>query len=197
MAATAGSTAEPATHHTRVGAREQLDTVQALRAVAALCVVALYWLCTIALFVLALAVPQLMGATRGDASELVKSLLFFPFVKSNGNVHPLLYLGWTLNYEMLFYGLFALALVVAPRRAHAVAVGVLLALFALGQLIDFDNVALKFWTAPIVLDFVYGIAAYHVWRSGALARLPVLAAVLLAIGAWLLMAAWRADETTR
>jgi exopolysaccharide production protein ExoZ len=58
-------------------------------------------------------------------------------------------------------------------------------------------VALKFWTAPIVIEFVYGIAAYHVWRSGVLARLPVLAAVLIAIVAWLLMAAWRADETTR
>ena len=242
MAATAGSTAGSATHHTRVGAREQLDTVQALRAVAALCVVGmhipaiergafgvdlffvisgfivchvaaadpgqfivkrifrvipLYWLCTIALFAVALAAPQLMGATRGNASELVKSLLFIPFVKNNGNVHPLLYLGWTLNYEILFYGLFALALVLAPRRAHAAALGALLTLVVLGQVVDFENVALKFWTAPIVIEFAYGIAAYHVWRSGVLSRLPTLAAVLLAIGAWLLMAAWRADETTR
>jgi exopolysaccharide production protein ExoZ len=242
MTVTAGSLAGPAAHQARVGAREQLDTVQALRAVAALSVIGmhipaierggfgvdlffiisgfivchvaaadpgqfivkrifrvvpLYWLCTIALFALALAVPQLMGATRGDASELLKSLLFVPFVKSNGNVHPLLYLGWTLNYEMMFYGLFALALVLAPRRAHAAAVGALLTLFTLGQVVDFDNVALKFWTAPIIIEFVYGIAAYHVWRSGVLARLPALAAVLIAIGAWLLMAGWRADETTR
>jgi exopolysaccharide production protein ExoZ len=242
MAAAADSTAEPTTHHARAGAREQLDTVQALRALAALCVVGmhipaiergafgvdlffvisgfivchvaaadpgqfivkrifrvvpLYWLCTIALFGLALAAPQLMGATRGDAAELLKSLLFVPFVKSNGNVHPLLYLGWTLNYEMLFYGLFALALALAPRRSHAAAVGALLALFALGRAVEFDNVALKFWTAPIVIEFVFGIAAYHVWRSGVLARVPALAAVAIALGAWLLMASLRADDTMR
>src|SRR6185503_17994995 len=223
-------------------AREQLDTVQALRAVAALCVIGmhipaiergafgvdlffvisslivchvaapdpgrfmlkrifrvvpLYWLCTLALFAIAIVVPQLLGATRGDASELLKSLLFVPFVKSNGNIHPLLYLGWTLNYEMLFYGVFALALVLAPRRAHAAAVAALLTLFALGHVVHFDSVPLRFWTAPIVIEFVFGIAAYHVWRSGVLARLPAPAALALALGAWLLMAALRADDTTR
>jgi exopolysaccharide production protein ExoZ len=226
----------------RSGAREQLDTVQALRALAAVCVVGmhipaiehggfgvdlffiisgfivchvaaadpgqfmlkrvfrvvpLYWLCTLALFGLALAAPQLMGATRGDFAELVKSLLFVPFAKSNGNVHPLLYLGWTLNYEMLFYALFALSLALAPRRAHALAVALLLVLFGLGQVVTFDNVALAFWTAPIVIEFVFGIAAYHVWRSGALARLPRLAAVVIAVGAWLFLAAVKADDVTR
>jgi exopolysaccharide production protein ExoZ len=242
MTATADSLAESAAHQARRGAREQLDTVQALRAVAALCVIGmhipalergafgvdlffvisgfivchvaaadpgqfivkrvfrvvpLYWLCTIALFGLALAVPQLMGATRGDAAELLKSLLFVPFVKSNGNIHPLLYLGWTLNYEMLFYGLFALALVLAPRRAHALAVAALLALFIIGRVVPFDNVPLRFWTAPIIIEFVFGIAAYHVWRSGVLARLPAWTAVLIAVCAWLLMASLRADDTMR
>jgi exopolysaccharide production protein ExoZ len=242
MAAPAGLNTETTKHSTHAAAREQLDTVQALRALAALCVVGmhipaidrgafgvdlffvisgfivchvaaadpgrfivkrifrvvpLYWLCTIVLFGLALALPQLMGATRGDAAELLKSLLFVPYVKGNGNVHPLLYLGWTLNYEMLFYGVFALALVLAPRRAHALAVAALIALFALGRVVDFDNVPLAFWTAPIIIEFVFGIAAYHVWRSGVLARLPALAAVLIAAGAWLLMASLRTDDMTR
>jgi exopolysaccharide production protein ExoZ len=226
----------------RSGRNQQLDTVQALRALAALCVVGmhvpaiergafgvdlffvisgfivchvaaadpgrfmlkrivrvvpLYWLCTIALFGIALAAPGLVGATRADVSELLQSLLFVPFVKSNGNVHPLLYLGWTLNYEMVFYGLFALARVLAPRHAHAMAVAMLLALFATGRLVQFDSVALSFWTAPIVIEFVFGIAAYHVWRSGVLARLPALAAVGIAVGAWLLMASLRSVDTMR
>lgn len=226
----------------RANGREQLNTVQALRAVAALCVIGmhipaiergafgvdlffvisgfivchvsaadpgqfmlkrafrvvpLYWLCTIALFGIALAAPQLMQATRGDTTELLKSLFFVPFVKSNGNVHPLLYLGWTLNYEILFYALFALSLVLAPRRPHVLAVALLLALFVTGRLMHFDNVPLRFWTAPIVLEFVFGIAAYHVWRSGALARLPALLAVPLALAAWLLMAALRSDDAMR
>jgi len=222
--------------------REQLNTVQALRAVAALCVIGmhipaiergafgvdlffvisgfivchvaaadpgqfmlkrifrvvpLYWLCTIVLFGIALAAPHLMQATRGDVTELLKSLFFVPFVKSNGNVHPLLYLGWTLNYEILFYALFALSLVLAPRRPHLLAVALLLGLFATGRLVHFDHVPLRFWTAPIVIEFVFGITAYHVWRSGVLARLPALAAVLIALGAWLTMAAVRSDDEMR
>lgn len=227
----------------RIGVgREQLDTVQALRAIAALCVVGmhipaiergafgvdlffvisgfivchvaaadpgqfllkriirvvpLYWLCTLALFGLALTAPQLMGATRADSDELLKSLFFVPFVKSNGNVHPLLYLGWTLNYEMLFYALFAFALVVAPKRAHALAVALLLGLFTLGRVVDFEHVMLEFWTAPIVIEFVFGIAAYHVWRAGLLQRLPAAAAVAIAIAAWLLMASLRSSDAMR
>lgn len=218
---------------TRAGAREQLDGVQALRAVAALCVIGmhipaiergefgvdlffvisgfivchvaaadpaqfmrkrifrvvpLYWLCTIVLFGLALGAPQLMSATRGDAAELLKSLFFVPFVKSNGNVHPLLYLGWTLNYEMLFYSLFALALVLAPRRPHTLAAVILLTLFAIGRVVHFDHVPLRFWTAPIVIEFVFGIAAYDLWRNGVLSRLPKEAAVMIAVGAWLFLA---------
>ncbi len=227
----------------RIGVgREQLDTVQALRAIAALCVVGmhipaiergafgvdlffvisgfivchvaaadpgqfllkriirvvpLYWLCTLALFGLALTAPQLMGATRADSDELLKSLFFVPFVKSNGNVHPLLYLGWTLNYEMLFYALFAFALMVAPRRALALEVALLLGLFTLGRVVDFEHVMLEFWTAPIVIEFVFGIAAYHVWRAGLLQRLPAAAAVAIAIAAWLLMASLRSSDAMR
>lgn len=239
-ASSAGRT-HPATT-ARVAPREQLDTVQALRAVAAMCVIGmhlpaiergafgvdlffvisgfivchvaaadpgqfmlkriirvvpLYWLCTLALFGLALAAPQLMGATRGDTTELLKSLLFVPFAKSNGEIHPLLYLGWTLNFEMLFYALFALSLWLAPRRAHAVAVGMLLLLFAIGRTVELHSAPLQFWTAPIVIEFVFGIAAYRIWRSGALAAVPVAAALALALGAWLLMAGLDADDTMR
>jgi peptidoglycan/LPS O-acetylase OafA/YrhL len=228
--------------HPRVALREQLDTVQALRALAALCVVGmhipaiergafgvdlffvisgfivchvsaadpghflakriirvvpLYWLCTLALFCLALAAPQLMGATRGNAGDLLKSLLFVPYMKDNGQIHPLLYLGWTLNYEMLFYALFAFCLLLSPSRAHACAVTMLIALFVLGRVVQFDSVPLRFWTGPILIEFVFGIAAYRIWRSGALARLRPAVAVLLAAAALLLMAGLKASDDLR
>ena len=207
--------------------RERLDTVQALRGIAALAVVCnhipaiengaygvdlffvisgfivchvaaadpgrfmakrlirvvpLYWLCTIALFTLAAFAPHLMGATRADWVELTKSLGFVPYLKASGNVYPLLYLGWTLNYEMLFYVLFALSLLVAPTRPQWVAVPLLLTLFGIGQLVSFDNVPLRFWTAPIVIEFVFGILAYGIWRRGLLTHLHPAIAVLLAVG---------------
>jgi len=228
MAATWDSVAPAAASTTKpVGsARERLDSVQALRGIAALAVVCnhipaiengaygvdlffvisgfivchvaaadpgrfmakrlirvlpLYWLCTIALFALAAFAPQLMGATRADWVELAKSLAFVPYLKGSGHVYPLLYLGWTLNYEMLFYVLFALSLLVAPKRPQWVAVPLLLTLFAIGQLVSFDSVPLRFWTAPIVIEFVFGILAYGIWRRGLLAHLHPAIAVLLAM----------------
>jgi exopolysaccharide production protein ExoZ len=71
-------------------------------------IVPIYWLLTLAVFTLAVIAPHLLGATRAAPSELLKSLLFIPFAKSNGAVQPILFLGWTLNYEMFFYMLFAL-----------------------------------------------------------------------------------------
>jgi exopolysaccharide production protein ExoZ len=231
------STTQPAS-----AAHERLDTVQALRAVAALSVVGmhipaidrgafgvdlffvisgfivchvaaadpgrfmvkrfirvvpLYWLCTIALFALALIAPQLMGATRADWSELGRSLAFVPFVKSNGNVHPVLYLGWTLNYEMLFYLLFALSLLLAPQRPQWVAVPLLLTLFGIGQLVSFDSVPLRFWTEAIVIEFVFGIIAYGIWRRGLLAHLPPVVAVFLAFSGLAAMMMLDPDAASR
>jgi exopolysaccharide production protein ExoZ len=116
--------------------------------------------------------------------ELAKSLAFVPYLKGSGHVYPRLYLGWTLNYEMMFYVLFALSLWAAPQRPQWVAVPLLLILFALGRLVSFDSVPLRFWTAPIVLEFVFGILAYRIWRRGLLALLHPALAVLLAVSAW-------------
>src|SRR5262245_34357477 len=221
------ATSRSTAHEPVSAAHERLDSVQALRAIAAVVVVCnhipaiqngaygvdlffvisgfivchvaaadpgrfmakrlirvlpVYWLCTIALFALAGFAPQLMGATRADWTELAKSLFFVPYLKGSGHVYPLLYLGWTLNYEMMFYLLFALSLVVAPKRPQWVAVPLLLGLFALGQLVTFDSVPLRFWTGPIVIEFVFGIAAYGIWRRGLLAHLHPALALLLAVG---------------
>lgn len=67
----------------------------------------LYWALTLGIFALAALVPALVGATQADPGKLVKSLLFIPFDKGNGLIQPLLFQGWTLNLEMVFYGLFA------------------------------------------------------------------------------------------
>ncbi len=55
------------------------------------------------LFALAAIAPQWMTATRASAPDLLRSLLFIPFYKENGLIRPLLFVGWSLNYEMLFY----------------------------------------------------------------------------------------------
>ena len=57
---------------------------------------------------------------------MLKSLAFIPARDINGDIHPYLGPGWTLNMEMFFYALFALALAVRKRLAPALTAAVLL-----------------------------------------------------------------------
>jgi peptidoglycan/LPS O-acetylase OafA/YrhL len=73
-------------------------------------IVPLYWLCTITVFVCALVLPSLFKTTVADTGYFIKSLFFIPAAEPNNpNAwFPLLKLGWSLNYEMFFYLVFAL-----------------------------------------------------------------------------------------
>ena len=118
----------------------------------------IYWLLTLATFGVAWLVPSLMQATAADVEQLLLSLFFVPFRKSNGLVQPVLFVGWTLNYEMFFYALFALGLAFRNRRRGAQAVVLsLLALVALGWWFRPDNVIAAFYTRPIILEFAAGM----------------------------------------
>src|ERR1041384_763192 len=80
-------------------------------------IVPFYWTATLAIFALSALVPQYFHSTRPDVVQLVCSLFFVPRQTSYSGMVPTLLLGWSLNYEMYFYVLFALALAIAPRIA--------------------------------------------------------------------------------
>jgi len=121
-------------------------------------VVPLYWLITIAVFCIAILAPWLLQATRADAVQLLKSLLFIPFQKENGQIAPIVFVGWTLNYEMMFYAIFGLSLVVNNRRIGACMIcAVLFVAAALPVNRLTTNIAVSFYTNPIIIEFSFGI----------------------------------------
>ncbi len=146
-------------------------------------VVPLYWLATIGIFVGALIVPSLFASSDPTFGNLARSLFFVPFARGDGLVMPLLFLGWTLNYEMLFYVIFALALMLSRRLAPMIAGAVIVALAYAHPLLAPISVPLDFWTKPVILDFLVGIIAYLIWsrRSAVIQKLPVLVAATLAV----------------
>jgi exopolysaccharide production protein ExoZ len=121
-------------------------------------IVPLYWGLTIAVFLVALLMPSLLKSTQADWLELVKSLLFVPFEKSNGQVQPMLFLGWTLNYEMFFYALFAISLVITSlhKRMAAMAL-ILVSLVIAGAVLQPQGVVIRFYTNSILLEFLFGM----------------------------------------
>ena len=145
-------------------------------------IVPLYWACT-TLYVL------IQFATRKPVAGVVASYLFWPAdTFGDGVPRPIFTLGWTLNYEMAFYALFALALPLPRRSAVALVAALLLAVVVAGQLSVPPAGPLWFWTRPIVLEFVAGMAVGAAWCEGW--RLPGAARLALAAAA---LATWALD----
>ena len=66
-------------------------------------IVPIYWLFTIGISIIALLEPQLLRSASFDVTQIIASLFFIPYWTENAGFAPILTLGWTLNFEMLFY----------------------------------------------------------------------------------------------
>ena len=121
-------------------------------------IVPIYWLVTISVFSGAIFIPSAFQTTTASLPELFKSLLFIPFAKSSGAVQPTLFVGWTINYEMFFYGLFSLCFVLPDYRLGLTLVGVaLVILWYCGIIFAPTRTLVAFYTNPRLLEFVFGI----------------------------------------
>lgn len=135
-------------------------------------VVPLYWLATLTMLWLTSPAPS-WAAISG-------SLFFVPYVPNmtTGQAVPILGVGWTLNYEMLFYALFAVSLNFPRRLAIGMVCVALLALGVIGKLNLIETqTAAKFWFDPIVIEFGMGILIAVLYRGSI--KLPLAASVIM------------------
>ncbi len=120
-------------------------------------VVPLYWLSTLVFTLLVLGQRTLVQHSDITPTRLITSLLFVPYQRAGGDAFPVLALGWTLNFEVLFYLAFTLALGLRRRLG----LGALIVGFCLASLYYavFRPTALpvSHWTNPIILEFVFGL----------------------------------------
>jgi exopolysaccharide production protein ExoZ len=136
-------------------------------------IVPLYWALTAAL----IAGPLIKyGALPKETSlqHLLASFLFFPTLSPQGTPEPVFTVGWTLNYEMLFYVLFALALFL--RRDLAL-ISLTAVLFIL-PLVPFSSLPFSFWSDSIIFEFAFGMWIGWLYSRGM--RLSGLIGILIA-----------------
>jgi exopolysaccharide production protein ExoZ len=119
-------------------------------------IVPVYWLFSAGIIVLLLLSPKMLNSTTLTWEAVWKSFLFIPFQNENGAVKPLLFLGWTLMYEVMFYLLFALSLV-AGRARHLAVCGGLLMLYLAGRIWPEGSTAWVFYTNSVILEFAFGV----------------------------------------
>lgn len=118
-------------------------------------IVPLYWVYTLFKAALLLAVPGLATMSSVTPAHLAQSLLFIPATSPWGVVQPTLPVGWTLNFEMLFYAVFALAIALGIPRIRFCLL-VFLSIFLLGRYLP-ESVALDFYAQTIVFEFILGV----------------------------------------
>ena len=125
-------------------------------------IVPLYWIIT--LFVVAgyLAAPGMFRTTVVNMEYIAKSLLFIPYQNPghDGDIVPLLVPGWSLNFEMAFYVVFAISLLL-PLNRRVLLVGLLFsAMLALKSVFWQASTltAFKFYLQPRIMEFWLGMA---------------------------------------
>ena len=130
----------------------------------------MYWFVTAAKLAAMAAVPALILHTSTTAWNAVASFLFVPARDAVGTVRPVLDVGWTLSFEMLFYAVFATALffVIEPLLV----VGpVMAALAALSVFRAPDGPAIATLANPMALEFVVGMAIGQTFQGRTMLRL--------------------------
>jgi exopolysaccharide production protein ExoZ len=148
-------------------------------------IVPLYWVMTSAM----LAYVAVRGFGPSDASPMqaLASYFFIPYWRPSGVIDPLYGIGWTLNYEMFFYVVFAAVL--WARREVAVA-GIAVAFAAFVLLVantDYFPRQVVYLADPLILEFVFGMGIAIVYRAGVKlspAASMVLIAAAIAEVAW-------------
>ena len=157
----------------------------------------LYWLLTSLVIAIALVAPHAMQSGRLDPGHALASYLFWPVRNpASGAYEPVLVPGWTLNYEMFFYVLFAVGLWLSRGsvdRLTAIVCAAILLLSALPLATQPSGVA-AFYTAGIIVEFAYGLGVGWLFLRGA--RLPRIACLTLILLGIVVLAATAASDLT-
>nr|WP_225612089.1 acyltransferase [Paracoccus sp. PAR01] len=107
-------------------------------------IVPMYWILTLLLTGLLLALPQLFSNSSFSASKTLTSLFFVNWLSGEG--FPVVYVGWTLEYEWLFYIFFAFSFSLLPLELTWIPV-----------LASFSLLSASGWIEWVSVEFVYGM----------------------------------------
>lgn len=149
----------------------------------------LYFLATTAAYAVSCLLPS--ARTSGNIPTFVdylKSIAFIPHEARNGEIVPVLGVGWTLNYEMAFYLCCAAACAVSPKHRALWAAGIVVLAASAAGLFLAGAPAGRFYSNPMLLEFVAGLGVWtlcsrlRLGQSSALLALPVVLA--LGLMAW-------------
>ncbi|MBA4088735.1 MAG: hypothetical protein C0491_13185 [Novosphingobium sp.] len=125
-------------------------------------VVPLYWAGLLFVLLWSLRFPP-----APDWQSMVHAMLFVPYASNtaHGRIVPPLEVGWTLNFEMLFYFVVALAMAKDASATVRRTAFILFLLVLAGSLLDLPQ-PLANWSSPIILELSGGTMLALIYRGG-------------------------------
>ncbi len=136
-------------------------------------IVPLYWIMTLLLVGAAfVGQPHIFPNVSLDFGRVIKSLLFIPHFNPDHprQWFPVLIPGWTLNYEMFFYVIFAGCLFLKNQYRLVASLSVLGTLVLIGFILKPQTPTLILTTNPLLLEFMMGIIIAHFWTQKKLSQ---------------------------
>lgn len=125
----------------------------------------LYYVMTLFTSVLVLVLPSLFNSYEVTPVYLIKTLLFIPYEHS-GIEQPILGLGWTLNFEMLFYLIFWISKKLSHKNRGYITLAVCVVLSTLGVCLKgIKLLPFTYWCNSYLLEFGFGIIAFEIMKK--------------------------------
>lgn len=125
-----------------------------------------------------------------DFGLLMLDLLFIPHwsVEHPKAIYPILIPGWTLNYEMFFYLLFAAGLLLS-ERARMIAMGLVMCFCVMLRHFSQSSSALGiFYSEPMMLEFWFGMLLFLAYKQGIkTGHIPAMLCIVIGVlwvGGW-------------
>ena len=128
----------------------------------------LYWFFTLLMAFIFLIMPSVFTNADLSVGSLLKSLFFIPHFSSAhpGEVWPIVAPGWSLNFEMYFYLLFALSLFARENLRLILITVAITGIFLIATLANSSSAFGDFFADDVVFEFIFGMFLAYGWKRG-------------------------------
>lgn len=140
-------------------------------------IVPLYWFLTISISILLVIFPQAFRELKLSGEHIFNSLFFINFLSEFD--YPILYVGWTLEYEMLFYIIFAFSLFFKNIKYSILTSILMLTIFVFYGL------------SSIVIEFIYGMLVGFFFKK--IKINSIFCCIFILVGFYLLTVGWNKE----
>lgn len=139
-----------------------------------------------------------LGGSGFDLTPLrLLSMFFIPSFNQTGALQPIIGVGWTLNYEVFFYLVFAAAILIQRKHLLAVSAALVAGGYAIGALLPAGSVLHAFLFNSVILEFLLGAAIASAYVKGMLSTRYAYAWLAAGLVVLVLFAPVPADEGFR